>query len=115
MISTRTEVRAAFSSFCPPPIHLILNFLPLQDGVHKAENEDAKVPVEVRQMMKSQDLRYVASKNQLEKAKIERLKSTHHLVGKPAKSEKEQHIVFVDEPEEGTDRPSLSSALPCLC
>jgi len=64
--------------------------------------------MEVKQVMKSQNLRYVASKNQQEKAKIERLKATHHLVGKPAKTEKEQHIVFVDDADEGLGCPTVS-------
>ena len=65
------------------------------------ERKDEKVPVDVLQVMKTQDLRYVSAKNQQEKVKIDRLKATLHLVGKEALPEKQQHTVFVDDEKDG--------------
>lgn len=69
----------------------------LQDGRHVIPQDEEKFTTEQLQMMKTQDLKYVQMKYQVEKNKMERLKSTLHLLSDAPKN---THTVFVDSAEE---------------
>ncbi|CAH1799025.1 unnamed protein product [Owenia fusiformis] len=71
----------------------------LKDGVHEAEDTTPVYTDDQLKMMQSQDLKYVNHKRQIEMKKIEKLKSSLHLLDAEDKP-KNTHIVFVDTKKE---------------
>ncbi|CAL5222541.1 g4918 [Coccomyxa viridis] len=71
-------------------------------GVHvKSATQANKYSQEQLQLMKGQDIKYVALKSQSEAKKVERLRRSLHFIGAPQQS---RHTVFLD----GEDAPSFS-------
>ncbi|XP_038059810.1 probable U3 small nucleolar RNA-associated protein 11 [Patiria miniata] len=72
----------------------------LEDGVHKRLKKEDPVTEEQQKMMDTQDKRYVNYKLAVETKKIEKLRSTLHLVDEVQEKPKNKHTFFVNTKEE---------------
>ncbi|XP_022098224.1 probable U3 small nucleolar RNA-associated protein 11 [Acanthaster planci] len=72
----------------------------LEDGVHKRLKKEETVTAEQEKLMATQDKKYVNYKLAVETKKIEKLRSTLHLVEEVTEKPQNKHIFFVDTKEE---------------
>jgi len=70
-----------------------------KDGIHQIGNkpEDGVIPADRLLIMKTQDTNYLTSKSQIEKKKIETLRSELHFIGLEPRN---KHTIFVDDEKE---------------
>jgi len=79
-----------------------------EDGVHKEKASEETLTPEQIKLMQTQDIRYIVHKRTIEQRKIEKLKSTLHLLGSSSlgldqgsrKGMKNSHTFFVDNEKE---------------
>ena len=71
----------------------------IQDGVHVVENKKEYTADQLK-IMKSQDLNYTKMKKTMERKKVEKLKTSLHLLGELEDSPPNTHTVFVASKKE---------------
>ncbi|XP_029307877.1 putative U3 small nucleolar RNA-associated protein 11 [Cottoperca gobio] len=73
----------------------------LQDGVHvpKRDNEEVEMTEEQKNVMRTQDIKYVEMKRMAEAKKIERMKGELHILDADSK-QKNKHTFFVNSKKE---------------
>lgn len=83
----------------PDEFHFHMINSKVEDGVHREKDkEDTHTPEQIK-LMETQDLKYVAYKRNIEAKKVDKLQSQLHMID-AANEVKNQHIFFVDDPEE---------------
>lgn len=84
----------------PDEFHFHMINSEVKDGRHfEKKNPHDEHSEEQMKLLQSQDYKYISYKRTMELAKIERLKSSLHLIDCPEKPKK-KHIIFVDELED---------------
>ncbi|PIK44167.1 putative U3 small nucleolar RNA-associated protein 11 [Apostichopus japonicus] len=74
-----------------------------EDGVTKRLEEDEPLTWEQKQLMDSQDIRYVSHKRHLENKKIDKMKGSLHLLDASTANPMNKHTFFVDTAKEERD------------
>ncbi|XP_014218110.1 probable U3 small nucleolar RNA-associated protein 11 [Copidosoma floridanum] len=71
----------------------------VKDGIHQEKDMEEKYTPDQIKLMKTQDLKYISYKRNLERMKVEKLHSTLHMID-AANEVENQHIFFVDDSED---------------
>lgn len=83
----------------PDEFHFHMINSKIENGIHREKYKDDTHTPEQIKLMNTQDLNYIEYKRNIEAKKVDRLQSQLHLID-AANKVKNQHIFFVDDPEE---------------